>query len=683
MNHTNHHQTDTLLMDHDHDYELNHILSVASAYLDTGQIDDAEDLLHEALEAGAEHPEVKAFARRLDHARGRPTSASVARIERGAAKPDILMNFTSPLPGVESQPPVVQRLLRDGEGHYAAQRMYSALDSTYVACAESPSFLPGFVRLAEIQLALGKSGPAMDLRDTLSRWYQVHDESPDRLVRSLSVSLDPDNTAALIEHATTLVDDNDPAALEPFVPAAISRALESNSDAARSLSERYLQLRADNVDAQRLHLQVVLSIGDPEDVIEVARQIVQPASALDLLVARAIAESTVESEEWLAWLELVAVGLRADPAAHAAVHARIQQAQRLVPVERFKLMNGVVAFAAGQLHESADSLRRASHDLHPYAVEEFVSRCTLALTLDALNDPLASQALLDALQVAYRNDVEAFAASTNMFGTSASPTELLRAATGRGSGESVAAILALRDANPERLEVRSALAEMYLASGNAHEAVRELRYVAQEYEKSGNLNAMVQAMRHISKAVPNNVEMKAKLIEGYIRRGVLDEAVEELGLLGALYRERNRAADAVAAFTRGAEIASATGAVSRGNELFQQAVEAAPDDVPVRHAAVAFYLQTGSILQATEQLREVVRIALVADDRDEAVAALHQIIALAPQDPEAYHKLGEVLTSLGEYTQAERVYRRLASFSPYDRVLEAKQSALAVLAATK
>ena len=63
--------------------------------------------------------------------------------------------------------------------------------------------------------------------------------------------------------------------------------------------------------------------------------------------------------------------------------------------------------------------------------------------------------------------------------------------------------------------------------------------------------------------------------------------------------------------------------MSRGNELFQQAVEAAPDDVPVRHAAVAFYLQTGSILQATEQLREVVRIALVADDRDEAVAALH------------------------------------------------------------
>jgi tetratricopeptide (TPR) repeat protein len=222
-----------------------------------------------------------------------------------------------------------------------------------------------------------------------------------------------------------------------------------------------------------------------------------------------------------------------------------------------------------------------------------------------------------------------------------------------------------------------------METGNAREAVRELRYIAQEHEKTGNLSAMVQAMRQISQAVPANVEMKAKLIEGYLRRGVLDEAIVELDLIGELYRDRNRTADAVAAFTRAAEIASATGAFARGNALFQKAVEANPDDVPVRHAAVAFYLQTGSIGQAAAQLREVVRIALVTEDRDEAVAALHQIIALAPQDSDAYHQLGEVLTSLGEYTQAERVYRRLATFSPHDLVLEAKQSALAVLAATK
>jgi Flp pilus assembly protein TadD len=89
---------------------------------------------------------------------------------------------------------------------------------------------------------------------------------------------------------------------------------------------------------------------------------------------------------------------------------------------------------------------------------------------------------------------------------------------------------------------------------------------------------------------------------------------------------------------------------------------------------------TGSVEKATEQLREVVRIALQMQDPDEAVAALHQIIGLAPAEASAYHKLGEVLTSLGEYAQAERVYRRLAAFTPDDPVLTAKQSALAALA---
>ncbi|MEZ4573083.1 MAG: tetratricopeptide repeat protein [Thermomicrobiales bacterium] len=119
-----------------------------------------------------------------------------------------------------------------------------------------------------------------------------------------------------------------------------------------------------------------------------------------------------------------------------------------------------------------------------------------------------------------------------------------------------------------------------------------------------------------------------------------------------------------------------------GNELYDRGVAADPDNVLVRHAAVAFYLQTGAVDRATEHLREVVRIALSEQDPDEAVAALHQIIGLDPNNFDSYHKLGEVLTAMGEYKQAERVYRRLAEIAPNDPVLQAKQSALAVLAAT-
>ncbi|CAN5506852.1 hypothetical protein BH24CHL1_BH24CHL1_04830 [soil metagenome] len=682
MNTIEHQENSTALIDTGDSYELKHILSVATAYLDTEQIDDAEDLLKEANEIDADHPDVTAFARRLDHARGRSTISVTSNADSIDALPDVLVNFTRPLPGVESQTTAVQRLIRDAEGHYVAERLFSALDSTYLACVEAPMFLPGFVRLAELQLALGKTQQARNLFDTLSYWHEINDEPPNVLVRALQISLDPSDTAALLEYAMILVDNGEISALEPYVPAAIARAVETNPTAARDLSQRYLQLCPENLDAQRLHLQVLTTTGESDALITAARTFVVPSSPIDLLVFRIIAESKSSSEEWLTWLEIIAGEMRAEPSAHAIVREILDTAKESLTAERFRLLSAVVAFSAGRWLECADSLRFSSPSEQQPEGEAFVSRMILALALDHLDDPAASSVMLDAVRLAFLPDVEAFAGATEIFGVSASPTELLKTTMGLG-GSAIAALQTLRDANPERLEVRGALAATYMETGNAREAVRELRYIAQEHEKIGNLSAMVQAMRQISQAVPANVEMKAKLIEGYLRRGVLDEAIVELDLIGELYRDRNRTADAVAAFTRAAEIASATGAFTRGNALFQKAVEANPDDVPVRHAAVAFYLQTGSIGQAAAQLREVVRIALVTEDRDEAVAALHQIIALAPQDSDAYHQLGEVLTSLGEYTQAERVYRRLATFSPHDLVLEAKQSALAVLAATK
>ena len=69
-------RTNTMPLRDGDTYELRHILNVAAAYLDSGQVDDAEDLLQEAVDAGADHPDVKSLIRRLDHARGRSTSRS-------------------------------------------------------------------------------------------------------------------------------------------------------------------------------------------------------------------------------------------------------------------------------------------------------------------------------------------------------------------------------------------------------------------------------------------------------------------------------------------------------------------------------------------------------------------------------------------------------------------------------
>jgi tetratricopeptide (TPR) repeat protein len=317
-----------------------------------------------------------------------------------------------------------------------------------------------------------------------------------------------------------------------------------------------------------------------------------------------------------------------------------------------------------------------------------VAACARAHALRHESPGTSIEALAAAVGQAVVIDVRDFAEASKLFSEPISAEAMMRelVAVARETGQQDMAIVhlqALRDRLPEHLEIRTGLADLQVAAGRVAEGVRELRYVAERYEQSGNIARMVEAMRHISAAVPNNAEMKAKLIDVYVQRGVPDEATRELALLGDLHLRRKRGTAAASAFTRGAEIAATTGDTRRAMDLFDRAIAADPDNVAVRHAAVAFFILTGAVDEATSQLREVVRIATQQQDPDEAVAALHQIIGLSPGDSAAYHRLGEILTSLGEYAQAERVYRRLSAFTPDDPVLTAKQSALAALASSQ
>jgi len=682
------HESDTLLLggtgELTDDYELRHVLSAAAAYLDSGQVDDAEDLIQEALETEPDHPAVKSLVRRLAHVRGTPgpEDATVMDAEHGASG-DVLVHFTSPLPDTGSQSPSIQRMSSAGDKYFANERVYSALDLTQIMCAEAPDYLPAFVRLAEIKISLGKYEQARTIFQNLKRRYEIDGEQVPWLVESLGISLNPGDTSALIGYAMTLIEAGEASALDPFVPEAIARAAELNVDAARNMADAYISLRPDDANARRLYLNVLALAGDSDELLQASRAMVIETSPVDLLTMRLSAELNAADSNWMRWLERTLEAVRRNPDCGDDVLATLQSASGRSPKPRTTLACALVMNAQERWSDAIATLDELASEALENPIEQFSARFAHAIALERTGHPDASTAALEVAQSAYDSEIEPFARTTTLFGVSASPSEILGNFVRSAAGETpLDALMALKQANPDRLDVRVALADACLSAGNVRDGIRELRYVAEVHETSGNLQGMIEAMRQISQAVPSNIEMKAKLIDGYLRRGILDEAVDELESIGSLYVERGRNADAVAAFTRAAEIASALGKFARGNSLFDSAVNADPDNVPVRHAAVAFYLQTGSIDSAAEHLREVVRIALTADDRDEAVAALHQIIALAPQDPGAYHKLGEVLTSLGEYTQAERVYRRLASFTPHDPVLAAKQSALAVLAAT-
>jgi tetratricopeptide (TPR) repeat protein len=450
-------------------------------------------------------------------------------------------------------------------------------------------------------------------------------------------------------------------------------------------------MRPGDEQAVRLHLRAVIGAGTDEEIAATVARDVQASAAADLLVVRSAVAHAEGADVWFGWLERAVARLLAHPDEVRELPRAFDATRRMLPAPQHALSSAVISVAAGDYTEALRLLdiwsgppRRETSD----ARMRLVAACARALATRAIAPVEAIKELTTAVGQAVVLDVRPFAESSKLFARSIAAEALMQdlVAVARETNQQELAIThlqSLRDRLPEHLEIRTGLADLQIAGGKIADGVRELRYVAERYEQTGNLDRMVEAMRHISDAVPQNAEMKLKLIEGYTQRGIPSEAVRELRLLGDLYLRRGRQPDAAAAYIRGAEIASTTGAGPDALDLFERGINADPDNVQTRHSAVAFYIMNGAVDKATEQLREIVRIALASDDPDEAVAALHQIIGLSPSDAAAYHRLGEILTSLGEYAQAERVYRRLGGFTPDDPVLAAKQSALAALAAER
>jgi superkiller protein 3 len=112
---------------------------------------------------------------------------------------------------------------------------------------------------------------------------------------------------------------------------------------------------------------------------------------------------------------------------------------------------------------------------------------------------------------------------------------------------------------------------------------------------------------------------------------------------------------------------------------YDRVLELAPDNVMLRQAYINCLLQGGQQSAAADQQRAIARTFLEQRRVQESIAALHQVIVLDPKDADAYNRLGEALASVGEYAQAERVYRRLVRLTPDDPLAKARQTAMAML----
>jgi Tfp pilus assembly protein PilF len=73
---------------------------------------------------------------------------------------------------------------------------------------------------------------------------------------------------------------------------------------------------------------------------------------------------------------------------------------------------------------------------------------------------------------------------------------------------------------------------------------------------------------------------------------------------------------------------------------------------------------SGRIKEAIEEQRTIAQICLQSNNNQEAIAALHQVIGLAPEDTKAYFQLATVLSTVNEHHQAYRLYQRVIRMEP-------------------
>ncbi|MGI8477672.1 MAG: tetratricopeptide repeat protein, partial [Thermomicrobiales bacterium] len=244
-------------------------------------------------------------------------------------------------------------------------------------------------------------------------------------------------------------------------------------------------------------------------------------------------------------------------------------------------------------------------------------------------------------------------------------------------GDAAGASEVLKEAHRERphnAPVCERLTEAYFRIGQLGSALTVLDEMAVHFRTAGQLEAMAGVLRQMSQLAPNNIKVKSRLIGAYLQRGFVAEARAELVQRADLEERSGLIRDAIASLHRAADLSWTIGLADETFALYHRVIALAPDDIGNRSGLVNLYLQMGKLGEAAEHQRVVVEIALKNDRKHEAIAALHQVIGLTPDDTTAYYQLGDLLGSMGEYRQAEKVYRRLVLMNPSDPIAQAKSA---------
>ena len=594
------------------------------------------------------------------------------------------------LPGLIEQPEAIQTLANEADDQARAGQVLGAIDAYYAIITQAPDFVPAHLRLAELHALSGQYARAHSTTQTALRLLTYREAAPSESLPFLRLitRIRPSDDVALATYIECAHQAGQVVQAAPLIRRLVQRLLKRGAtNRALAEAERLAAALPGDETALLHHARTLLLVGQPEPALQLYRQILatQPRHLPAITGANVAFALLGHDAAWWLSLETMVEAARLAPEGYRIPLRLFAQLHETHNLPHVRACAGILLHHTGRHREARQWLNPVLTDNSVEPRLRAVILHTAALSAAVLQEIRAEIELRRATLGLLANTVVGQAATAvHIFDH---PFELGFMARAYADllarqGEMVAAIQSLEAArrlSPGDTALLNQLADFYLQAGRLSDALNVLDALAGHERDAGRLEAMAAVLDRMSALAPNNIAVKTKLIDAFLQRGFITQARRELELRAQLQESSGKVTDAITSLQKAADIAFTTGLLDDAFDLAERMVALQPSNVDARQYLMTLRLQHGQVEQAVEQAWALANMHIAASNHRDAIAALHQVIGLAPSDTKAHHRLGEALAAIGEYAQAERVYQRLMRDDPHDAMARARHTAMSAL----
>lgn len=605
----------------------------------------------------------------------------------------------SSLQGVEEQSEEIQGLIADGEAAIASAKYDAAIDACLTVISLEPGYLPIHMMLGDIYLRQGKAEEAITKYQTVMDLY-VAREDPENAAATCRrlLQLQPDNPSLQSRMGLLLL------AAGKFEEAArallvVAERHYNEGDLDRALQEAQ-NLKQELPDSAEVALALgtyqMLSGNTGEALAELSRALhIDPTRNVALARLYLVLAQSGDDTQWDA-LESSLERAQNDKAAGRTFMEELHSELERKPASSIYYGLAVLAERQELPEIAADSLDQGLLMLSLGDTEELTdSWLLLELLMCQSRADLALQAQDGAIAVQHYkraiNSLQAHGALLPVegggintaiqsprpqysFARLADPAQLYyglaEAHASQNNWEGAQeALQALKGLMPSDPSVYTRLADIYFRHGQLAEALQELNELLVMYQRQNDHEHTLETLGHMARLAPNNVAVRRKLSEMYLKLGMTDYGLTELNTLAELQIKAGMLKDAMRTYQKAAELHYTLGQHDRAIEIYEKVVRIGPRDTDARQQLINTYIMSGKMKEAVASERSLADMFVAEGRTEEAISALHQLLALAPEDVPGHHLLAKQLTTLGKYGEAARLYGRLTRLDPEnDRV---------------